>query len=223
MEESLRESINRLCLQKENLGKQQLMSLECANQLQDGMTLPLMMAGLQENQPLSWLLNNENHQLMLPSEPKYLQYSDNTNREAECSTDVSLPGYSGYIAGNIKLESSPQVNTGYIAGNIKLESSPQVNTIGQTGSGLNELNGTACLNVQRCEQFAYPPPPDNEEVKHRTTMYNENGHDKLNTSDYQVHNGFDLPRSLFENGHQFWNSAPGPCGVAMYNENGYHR
>ncbi|XLS78808.1 hypothetical protein HN51_063033 [Arachis hypogaea] len=210
MEESLRESINRVCLQKENLGKHQIMSLECANQLQDGMTLPLMMAGLQENQPLSWLLNNDNHQLMLPSEPKYLQYSDNTNREAERSTDVSLPGYSSYIANNGKLDSSPQVNT-----------------IGQAGSGLNELNGTACLNIQRCEQFAYPPPPppppDNEEVKHRTTMYNENGHDKLNTSDYQVHNGFDLPRSLFENGHQFWNSAPGPCGVAMYNENGYHR
>ena len=88
----------------------------------------------------------------------------------------------------------------------------------QGGGALNELNGTACLNVQRCEQFAYPPHPDNEEVKHHPTMDS-----KLNTVDYQVHDSFDLPRSLFENGHQFWNSAPGTCGVAMYNENGYHR
>lgn len=129
--------------------------------------------------------------------------SDNTNRGAECSADISLPGYSGYI-GNCKLE---------------VGSSPQVTTFGQGGGGtLNELNGTACLNVQRCEQFAYPPPPDNEEMKHHPTMNN-----KPNTVDYQMHNSFDLPRSLFEDGHQFWNPASGHCGIPMYNENGYHR
>ncbi|RDY00509.1 Agamous-like MADS-box protein AGL65, partial [Mucuna pruriens] len=198
MEDSLRESINRVCLQKENLGKHQLISLECANQMQEGMTLPLMMASLQESQPLSWLLNNDNHQLMLPSEP-----NDNTNRDAECSTDISLPSYSGYI-GNSKLEvgSSPQVTT----------------TLCQGGGAMNELNGTTYLNVQRCDQFAYPPPPDIEEVKHFPTM-----NSKSNTVDYQVNNSFDLPRSLFENGHQFWNSASGSCGIAMYNENCYHR
>ncbi|XP_020225647.1 agamous-like MADS-box protein AGL65 isoform X1 [Cajanus cajan] len=202
-EDSLRKSINRVCLQKENLGKHQLMSLECANQLQEGMTLPLMMANLQESQPLSWLLNNDNHQLMLPNEPKYLSFSDNTNRDAECSTDISLPSYSGYI-GNNKLE---------------VGSSPQVNTLGQGGGAMNELNGTTYLNVQRCDQFAYPPPPDIEEVKNYPTMNNS----KSNTVDYQVNSNFDLPRSLFENGHQFWNSASGSCGIAMYNENGYHR
>lgn len=90
---------------QENLGKRQLVSLECASQvnnvalslslcvyiscsflqdnliwdnvasqLQEGMTLPIMMAGLQESQPLSWLLNGDNHQLMLPSEPKFLPF-----------------------------------------------------------------------------------------------------------------------------------------------------
>ncbi|XP_027331419.1 agamous-like MADS-box protein AGL65 isoform X2 [Abrus precatorius] len=203
MEDSLRESINRVCLQKENLGKHQLISLECANQLQEGMTLPLMMAGLQESQPLSWLLNSDNRQLMLPSEPKYLPFSDNTNRDVECSTDISLPGYSGYIGSN-KLE---------------VGSSPQVTSLGQGGAALNELNGTAYLNVQHCDQFAYPPPPDIEEVKHQPTTMNS----KPNTVEYQVNSNFDLPRSLFENGHQFWNSASGSCGIAMYNENGYHR
>lgn len=84
---------------------------------------------------------------------------------------------------------------------------------------MNELNGTPYMNVQRCDQFAYPPPPpDMEEVKHFPTL-----NSKPNNVDYQVNNGFDLPRSLFENGHPFWNSASGSCGIAMYNENGYHR
>ncbi|OIV99990.1 hypothetical protein TanjilG_26328 [Lupinus angustifolius] len=205
MEDSLRESMNRVCLQKENLGKNQLLPLACSNQLQEGMNLPMMMAGLQESQPLSWLLNNDNHhQLILPNEPKFLAFSDNTNRDAECSTDISLPGYSGYNIGNNKLE----------VGN-----SPQVTTLGHGGGALNELNGTASLNVQHCEQFAYPPhPPDDEEMKQHQGM-----NSKPNTADYQIHNNFDLPRSLFENGHQFWNSGPGPCGIAMYNENGFHR
>ncbi|XP_061346665.1 agamous-like MADS-box protein AGL65 isoform X2 [Gastrolobium bilobum] len=203
MEDFLRESINRVCLQKEDLGKHQLMSVECATQLQEGMTLPMMMASLQESQPLSWLLNSDNHQLMLPSEPKFLPFSgDNTNRDAECSTDISLPGYSGYIG----------------SGKLEVGGSSQVNTLGQGGGALNELNGTVYSNVQRCEQFAYPPPPDIEEVKHHQTM-----NSKTNTVDYQVHNSFDLPRSLFENGHQFWNPASGSCEIAMYNENGYHR
>ncbi|KAL9326402.1 hypothetical protein ACSQ67_007047 [Phaseolus vulgaris] len=201
MEDSLRESINRVVLQKENLGKHQFISLECANQLQEGMTLPLMMASLQESQPLSWLLNNDNHQLLLPNEPKFLPFSDNTNRDAECSTDISIPSYSSYI-GSHKLE---------------VGSSPQVTTLGQGGGAMNELNGTTYLNVQRCDQFTFPPPQDIEEAKHLPTLNN-----KSNTVDYQVNN-FDLSGSLFENGHQFWNSASGSCGIAMYNENGYHR
>ncbi|KAI4335983.1 hypothetical protein L6164_014567 [Bauhinia variegata] len=204
MEDLLRESINRVHQQKENLGKHQLMSLECTNQLQDGMALPLMMAGLQESQPLSWLLNSDNHHLILPNDTKFLQFSDNHNRDAECSTDVSLPGYSGYIG------SSKQLEVG---------SSPQVATLGQGGPALNELNGTACLNVQQEQQFAYPPPPpDDEKMKHHPVM-----NDKTNPVDYQVNGSFDLPRSLFETGHQFWNPASGTCGIAMYNENGYNR
>ncbi|KAG4390698.1 hypothetical protein GLYMA_05G025700v4 [Glycine max] len=159
MEDSLRESINRVGLQK----------------LQEGMALPSMIASLQDSQPLSWLLNDDNHHLMLPNEPKFQSFSDNTNRDVECSTDISLPNYSGYIGSN----------------KFEVGSSPQVTTLGQG---------------------------DIEEVKQFPTMDN-----KSNTVDYQVHNNFDLPRSLFENGHQFWNSASGSCGIAMFNENNYHK
>ncbi|KAG5153641.1 hypothetical protein JHK82_011610 [Glycine max] len=166
------------------------------------MALPSMIASLQDSQPLSWLLNDDNHHLMLPNEPKFQSFSDNTNRDVECSTDISLPNYSGYIGSN----------------KFEVGSSPQVTTLGQGGGAMNELNGTTFLNVQCCDQFAYPPPPDIEEVKQFPTMDN-----KSNTVDYQVHNNFDLPRSLFENGHQFWNSASGSCGIAMFNENNYHK
>ncbi|XP_028753691.1 agamous-like MADS-box protein AGL65 isoform X2 [Neltuma alba] len=202
MEDSLKESINRVRLHKENLGKHQLMSLECANQLQEGITLPVIMAGLQEAQPLSWLMNNDINQLILPSEPKFLPFSDNPNRDAECSINVSLPGYSGYIS-TAKLE----------VGN-----SPQVATLGQGGGTLNEFNEGSCLSAQHCEQFSYPPPPDTEEQKHHSVMDG-----RPSPVDYQVNGSFDLPRSIFENGHQFWNSTSAPCGIAMYNENGYHQ
>ena len=88
----------------------------------------------------------------------------------------------------------------------------------QGGGALNELNGTSCLDAQHCEQFAYPPPRVNNEVKHHPAT-----NSKPNPEDYQVHNGFDLPRPQFENGHQFWNSASEPCSIIMYNDNGYPR
>ena len=131
-------------------------------------------------------------------------HSDNSNRNVECSTDISLPSYSGYT-GNCKLE---------------VGSSPHVTTLGQGGGTLNELNGNSnpYLNVQQCQQFAYPPPQDLEEVKHHQAI-----NSKSNNVDYQVNNNYDLSKSLIENGHQFWNSTNGSCGIAMYNENGYHR
>ncbi|KAG2407743.1 Agamous-like MADS-box protein [Vigna angularis] len=118
---------------------------------------------------------------------------------AQLSPQERAKSYSNYIGSN-KLE---------------VGSSPQV-TLGQGGGAMNELNGTTYLNVQRCDQFTFPPQ-DIEEAKHLPTLNN-----KSNTVDYQVNN-FDLSGSLFENEHQFWNSASGSCGIAMYNENGYHR
>ncbi|KAJ1406299.1 hypothetical protein SESBI_25224 [Sesbania bispinosa] len=164
------------------------------------MALPVMMTSLQESHPLSWILSNDNHQFMIPNEPKFLPFCDNPNRDVECS-DVSLPGYSGNI-GRSKLE---------------VDGSPQVSTLCQGGGVLNELNGAACLDVQHFEHFSYPPPPDNKEVKQHREM-----NSKPNPEVYQVHNGFNLPKPLFETGHQFLNSS-GSCSIAMYNENGYHR
>nr|ARQ16475.1 HbMADS-box protein [Hevea brasiliensis] len=72
MEESLKESINQIRLQKENFGSCQLVRLECSSQFQNGMDLPLMINGMQEAQPLSWLPNNGNQHLILSNEQNFL-------------------------------------------------------------------------------------------------------------------------------------------------------
>ncbi|KAJ7978440.1 Agamous-like MADS-box protein [Quillaja saponaria] len=208
MEDSLRKSIDRVCLHKESLGKHQILSLDCSNQLQEGMHLPLMMGGLQEAQPLSWLLNNDSQHLMLSNEPKFLPYSNTPNRDPECSTDISLPGYSDYFG------SGKQLDVG---------NSGQVTNMGQGGNTLNELSGCSCLSLQLGEQFAYPPfsnptLPNDEKLKPQMEM-----NFKANPIDYDANSSYDLPKSLFENGHQSWSSTSLPCGIAMYTENGYHR
>lgn len=73
MEDSLRESLNHIRMHKENLGAHRLLPPDCNNQFQTGMHLPLIIGGTQEGQPLSWLPSNENHHVILPEEPSYLQ------------------------------------------------------------------------------------------------------------------------------------------------------
>ncbi|XP_056690628.1 agamous-like MADS-box protein AGL65 [Spinacia oleracea] len=74
MENSLKESLNQILLHKDNIGKHQLLSLDCSNQFQNGMHMPLMMGGIQECQPLSWLSSNENKQMLLSEEPNFLSH-----------------------------------------------------------------------------------------------------------------------------------------------------
>lgn len=42
-------------------------------QYQNGMNSSMVIGAMQESQPLSWLPTNENHQVILPAEPNYLQ------------------------------------------------------------------------------------------------------------------------------------------------------
>ncbi|KAF9593097.1 hypothetical protein IFM89_020161 [Coptis chinensis] len=93
MEDSLKESLNRIHSHKENFGKQQLMSLECTTQFQNGMHLPLGMGGEQQAQSISWLPNNDSQHLMLTEDQSLLH-----QRDLECSTDASVPGYSDVLA-----------------------------------------------------------------------------------------------------------------------------
>ncbi|XP_058096406.1 agamous-like MADS-box protein AGL65 isoform X3 [Magnolia sinica] len=78
LEESLKESLSRIRTHKENFGKQQLMSLECSAQFQNGMHVPLVMGGEQQAQPLSWFHNNDGQHMMMSDDPNLLPQSTQT-------------------------------------------------------------------------------------------------------------------------------------------------
>jgi hypothetical protein len=134
------------------------------------------------------------------------QYFFSPGREVGCSSDVSLPGYSGYF------------NTGK---HTEVGNMVQVDNMGSGGSTLDELTRTACLSVQLGEQYAYPlygssNLPADKKLKPEMEMNSQ-----ANLVDYQVNNNFELSRPLYENGHHTWFPSSGPCGIAMYNQNPY--
>ncbi|KAK0573280.1 hypothetical protein LWI29_005614 [Acer saccharum] len=131
MENSIRESLNHIRAQKENLGKQQLMSLECSSQYQNGMHIPFRMGSEQQLQPLTWIPNNENRHMVLSEDPNLLPH-----RDLECSASSSFGSYSGYFG------------TG---------KSSEMSNSGHESSLLSELSGTASLRLQLGGQCSYLP------------------------------------------------------------------
>ncbi|XP_075660930.1 agamous-like MADS-box protein AGL65 [Castanea sativa] len=201
MEDSLRESIQQIRLQKENFGKHQLTSLECATQFQNGMPLPILMNGVHDAQSLSWLSNNDNQHMLFPHEPNFLP-----QRDVECSSDVSLPGYSGYFSTEKK----------DVVGNTI-----QLAHMGSGGGTLDELSRNTCLSMQLGEQYAYPSYGssnllDDNKLKPQMEMNLQ-----VNPLDYQINSNFGVSRPLCDSGHHTWFSASAPCSISIYNQNGY--
>ncbi|XP_052179645.1 agamous-like MADS-box protein AGL65 [Diospyros lotus] len=200
MEDSLKDSINRIQMQKENFVKHPLMSLECKNQFQSGMHLPLMMGGLQEAQPLSWLPNNENQHMILTGEPNFLP-----QRDVGCSTIPSFSTYYSGFLGPVKTDS---------------ENTRQTDSAVQGGGVLNELDATACLRQQLNEQYPYQPYsidlPEAKKLRPDPEMNLQR-----NPLNYQVSTNFPLPRPFYDNIHHTWVTPPGPCSISMFNENSY--
>ncbi|KAI8018962.1 Agamous-like MADS-box protein AGL65 [Camellia lanceoleosa] len=199
MEDSLRESLNRIQIQKENFAKHPLMSLECTSQFQNGMHLPLMMGGMQEA-PLSWLPDNENQHMLLTGDPNFLP-----QRDVECSTDHSLPTYSGYFG----------------PGKTEIENTRQVDNTRQEGGALHGLDSTACLRLQLNEQYSYHPYSglDLQEAKKLRPETEMNLHG--NPLDYQINSNFQLSRPIYDNMHHAWVPPPEPCSISMFNGNSY--
>ncbi|XP_022728029.1 agamous-like MADS-box protein AGL65 isoform X2 [Durio zibethinus] len=203
MEDSLRESIECIRIHKENYGKHHLMSLECNSQFQNGIPLPMMIGGTQEAQPVTWLPNNENQHMLLHNEPNFLPHQD-----TECSADGSLAGYSGFFVSGKQTE---------------IGSSGQVDNVVQESNALNELGSNACLSVELGEQYFYPPYSasnlqDNEKLRPEMEA-NLQG----NPAVFQVINNFEIPRPMYNSGHQAWVSSSGPCSIAMFDGNSYQQ
>ncbi|GAB2269998.1 hypothetical protein Dimus_004913 [Dionaea muscipula] len=213
MEDSLRESLHRIHLLKENIAKHELMSLECNTQFQNGIHLPFL-GGIQETQHLSWFSNNDPQHVILPDEASFLQ-----QRDLKCSVDATcVPGYSGYFGNGkqIEMDTILQVDSG-------------IQDCG--GTSLNELGTTtACIGVQIGEQYPYSPYgslnlPDEKKMMIPETTGGGGGHFQGQIMDYQVSSNFELARSLYDNNnnrqHQAWIPASGPCPIPIFSENMY--
>ncbi|KHG01495.1 Protein TRANSPARENT TESTA 16 -like protein [Gossypium arboreum] len=203
MEDSLRESIERIRIHKENYGKHHLLPLESTSQFQNAMPLPVMIGGVQEAQPVTWLPNNDNQQMLLHNESNFLP-----NLDTECPTDGSLAGYSGF----------------FVPGNqTDIGNSVQVDNTIQESNVLNELGNNAFLNSQLGKQYLYPQfsasnLQDDEKLKSEMVGNLQGG-----PGVYQVITDFEAPRTMSNGGHQAWITSSGPCGIAMFDGNSYHQ
>ncbi|XP_016722133.1 agamous-like MADS-box protein AGL65 isoform X1 [Gossypium hirsutum] len=203
MEDSLRESIERIRIHKENYGKHHLLPLESTSQFQNAMPLPVMIGGVQEAQPVTWLPNNDNQQMLLHNESNFLP-----NLDTECPTDGSLAGYSGFFV------PGKQTDIG---------NSVQVDNTIQESNVLNELGNNAFLNSQLGKQYLYPQfsasnLQDDEKLKSEMVGNLQGG-----PGVYQVITDFEAPRTMSNGGHQAWITSSGPCGIAMFDGNSYHQ
>ncbi|XWS37336.1 hypothetical protein CRYUN_Cryun19dG0034000 [Craigia yunnanensis] len=195
--------VGQLLSRLENYGKHHLLSLECTSQFQKGMPLPMMIGGVQEAQPVTWLPNNENQHMLLHNESNFLPH-----RDTECSTDSSLAGYSGFFVSRNQTE---------------IGSSGQVDNAVQESNALNELGSNACLNLELGEQYLYPQYSasnlqDDENLKPEMEV-NLQGNPEV----YQVISNFEIPRPTYNGGHQACVSSSGPCSIAMFDGNSYHQ
>ncbi|MQM03195.1 hypothetical protein Taro_035971 [Colocasia esculenta] len=191
MEESLNESLNQIRARKENIAKQQFMTLECANQFQNPLQIPLTI-GSEQPQPISWLQNNDCRHLLL-SEDAHLF----PTRDLDCSTSTSIPSYSGYFDPDKQTDTSKAVQE----------------------ASMNELNQNGCLGLQLGGQYPYDSYAMSllGEKKFKT----ESGITFPDVSvDYQV-NCFEPPRSSYDASIQNWASASGSCGFSIFDEHSY--
>ncbi|XP_021660585.2 agamous-like MADS-box protein AGL30 isoform X2 [Hevea brasiliensis] len=197
LENSLRESLNKIQAHKEYLGKQQLMSLECNSQFQNGMHVPFRIGAEQQLPPMPWIPNNDSQQIVLPEDPNLLP-----NRDVECSASSSFGSYSGYFGTGKSSE---------------LSNSSQENGVNGI---LNELSGTASLRLQLAGQYPYMPYNLN---LLNDTKFQSAAEMNLQESpvDFHVNGSFEAPKPGYDANPGSWASSSGPCAVTMFDEHLY--
>nr|AZZ09249.1 AGAMOUS-LIKE PROTEIN 65 [Primula vulgaris] len=195
MEDSLRDTLSRIHMQKENFLKHPLMSMGCSNQFASGMHLPMMMGGVPHTQ-LSWLSNNDNQRLMMSGEPSYVPL-----RDGDCSADPNMGAYHPSF-----IENPTQINTGH--------ESVQM--------GLNDLTSTDSLRQQLNDQYAYPHPYSGLDLPDQVKKLNPIEVEmnlEGNPLDYQLNSSFELTKPTYEDTHHGWIPQHDPCHVSMFDTN----
>ncbi|KAK7368388.1 hypothetical protein VNO80_10413 [Phaseolus coccineus] len=193
MENSLRESLNQIRNRKENIKKQQLVSLQCNNQFNE-MNIPFRMSAEQHLQPLSWIANGDSQNIVLPEDSSMFIHKD-----VEGSASSSFGSYASYLGSSMKNEMS---------------NSAQENGV------LSDMSSTANMRLQLNGQFPYLPYNFNllNNLKFQPTA-EMNPHE--NPVDYQVNGSLEAPRSGYDSNHHGWASTSGHCGVTMFDEQLY--
>ncbi|KAL2516072.1 AGAMOUS-like 65 [Forsythia ovata] len=207
MENSLRESLDRIHMQKssfqlEILGNDQLMPLDCTSQVEYGMHFPLMTGGDQDGQTQTWFPNVERQHMMLPDEPHFLSC-----RDIVCSRDTSLPSCSGLFGAGKEAD---------------LCNSKLVDIEREDGITINDYaNSSAQLRLPLGEQYSYHSYgnlsfPEMMEPK-REVNFQES------TMDYQINGNFELPRSIYNDLQHSLVPASGSSAMCNLNDNSYQQ
>ncbi|XP_062111581.1 agamous-like MADS-box protein AGL30 isoform X2 [Humulus lupulus] len=196
MENSLRESLNQIRSHKENLQKQQFMSLDCTSQFQNGIHIPFRVGAEQQLQPLSWIPNNDTQNIVLPDDPNLLSH-----RDMDCSTSSSFGSYSGYFG---------------------MVRNPEISNSGQENGMVNDLSRTTPMRLQ-LNGGQFPYVPYNLNVLNDTKFQPQTEmNPQENSVDYHVNENFEVPIHGYETTHQSsWASAAGPYAVTMLGETLY--
>ncbi|KAF6171835.1 hypothetical protein GIB67_007356 [Kingdonia uniflora] len=164
MEESLRSSLNLIQM----------------NKFQNGMHLPLAMGGEQQSQAISWIPDNDRERMMLSEDPNLLP-----QKIMECSTNASLPSYSGYFGTGKQAE---------------IDDSGQESCLRlQLGGHYPYPPQEYSLDMSCSKEFK----PDGE--------LNLQQH----PGDFQMSNSFEHLRPGFDMGHHSWGSTSGPCAAML--------
>uniref|UniRef100_A0AAU7LJE1 MADS46 n=1 Tax=Hippophae rhamnoides TaxID=193516 RepID=A0AAU7LJE1_9ROSA len=199
MENSLRESLNGIGRQKDNLQKQQLMSLECASQFQNGIRVPFRMGAEQHLQPLSWISNNDSQRIILPEDPNLLPQQD-----MEGSGSSSFGSHSGYFS---------------------MGKTSEMSNSGQENGIVNELSKSLPMSLhpmslQLGGQIPYLPYNLNvlTDVKFQPPVELNPAENLL---DYHANENFEFQRPGYDTNQHSWDSTSGPCGVSMFDEELY--
>ncbi|KAJ1423657.1 hypothetical protein SESBI_12293 [Sesbania bispinosa] len=195
MENSLKQSLNQIQTHKENIQKQQLASLQCHNQFNE-MHIPFRMSAQQHLQPLSWIANGDNQNIVLPEDSNLLMHKD-----VEGSTSSSFGSYANYLGSSTKTDIS--INSG------------------QENGVLSDMgNSTTPVRLQLNGQIPYMPNNFNilNDMKLQPIV-GMNPHE--NRVDYHVNGSFETPRPGYDSNHHGWTSTSGPCVATMFDEHLY--
>ncbi|KAG6483628.1 hypothetical protein ZIOFF_060280 [Zingiber officinale] len=191
MEQSLKESLNRIQVHKENCGKQ-LISVDYNGQFHKDMHLPMGLSYAQGASSVSWLHDNDGQPLMISQDANLIPH-----RDVGCSSDTALQNYPAYFNADKQTKADEQV----------------------TDESFHNFSPNTCLRLQLGAQFSYQTYGQN--LLSERMFKPEMEHSlQESTIDYQVHH-FETPGMGYDASFHDWASTSGNCGVAIYDERSY--